>query len=196
MMLANLPCLAPIVRDLRAGLERRYRVEVARDGGDRFSYRLRIKVTKTKVPKGSTAEPRLDVRLTDYRSVVGGHTIKMGLAGGGLMPVEPSGLPGGFSIAGPQGPTWLPLLSLYVPGGEEDGEFPVLPVEVGGGLKFSGKGTRAKERFDVAAEMTREGKSLGTLTFGASLDRQGWPTKADGTLVSADGTTRFTLERG
>ena len=152
-------------------------------------------MTETKVPKGQRGEPRFDVRLTDYRATSGGHTVSMRSMGGGEMTVEPTGLPGGLNVSGPQGPVWLPLVSFYLPG--EQSEFEVTRIDLGGGLSMVGKGKRGeKSSFDVATVLSREGKELGKLTFGATLDGQGWPTKAEGTLVSADGTMRFTVEKG
>lgn len=182
----------PPVRDLRPGLERKYRVSIVRAGGDEYAYRLRAKVAETKEPKGEKGALRLDLRLTDYRATVSERRVSQGLIGGGLMPLEPTGLPGGLSIVGPQGPIWLPLLSLYLP---TQDDFTVPKIDLGG-VSLAGKGKIGeKGRIEIDGTISRDDRELGKLTLATSLDAKGWPLKAEGSLVSADGTYRFTLEK-
>ncbi|RYG21297.1 hypothetical protein EON82_19080 [bacterium] len=189
---------APL-RDLRAGPERRYRVRVEIEGRESFTYRLGLKIVGGKLAAKS-AEPRLEIKLTDYRANVEGREAKTAKLGGGVLGLPTAGLPEGIDISGPQGPFWLPLLSLYLPDGPEDGDSPIVKNVIGPNLRLEGKATFARKdgKGSVAldASIFREGRPLGKFATTTSLDRDGWPRKAEGTLVSADGTYRFTLERG
>ena len=192
-----LPC-APLARDLRPGRERKYRVEVRQDAGDEFFYRLRLRMVETKVAKIGKSESRLDARLTDYRGTMDGQKVSARLIGGGQMAFETSGVPAGLSVVGPQGPVWLPLLALAFPGGEE-GDFDLPATDVGAGLRFVGHGTLARKdgqpRITLDASLSRAESALGKVTITTTLDGDGWPKRAEGTLVSADGTYRFLLAR-
>ena len=145
------------------------------------------------------AELKLDLRLTDYRATMQGQSLRAALVGGGEMAADPTGLPNGLNVTGPQGPVWLPLLLFYFPGGE-DGPFDVARTPVGAGLDLAGKGTLAtkggRARVAIEATLVASGRSYGTLTLEVALDREGWPERGEGKLVSADGTTGFTLARG
>ena len=198
---------APPVRTMRAGLERKYRVTVVQEAGDRFEYRLRARVSapvapklpKIKLPKGASPPLEtllLDLRLADYRATVGERKISAPLIGGGQMDVAPNGLPVGLNVTGPLGPVWLPVLAFYLPASGEDGKFTVPSTPVAPGLDLLGKGTIGKGRFDLEGTFQAGAATLARLTLATTLDREGWPVKAEGTLVSEDGTYRFTLARG
>lgn len=205
---------APAVkREMRIGLERRYRVRVEQEGGDEYAYRLRAKVVdpaaKVKLPKSLPPGLKpdlpaerlvLELRLADYRATVEGQKVSAPLIGGGQMPVGPNGLPLGLSIAGPQGPVWLPLLALYLPADGAEGPFTVARVAVGNGLDLLGEGALAREKgvasVSLDARLATKEKEIAKLTLSTRLDAQGWPTKAEGTFVGDDGTYRFTLTRG
>gem|GEM_PF-5303259 len=195
MLALTFALLAPLVREVRPGVERRYRVEMVQNSGDRFSYRLRARVVETKVPKGGKGELKLDLRLTDYHATIGEQKVASPLVGGGEMGIEPTGLPSGLSIAGPQGPIWLPLLAFYLPALDEDGDVTVPKTDVSG-LELAGKGSWKRPRLDLDTTLAFAEKTLGKLTIGTTLDKAGWPQKAEGSLVSADGTYHFTVERG
>ena len=180
----------PPVRDLRPGLERKYRVTVTHLE-DRSSYRLAVRVVEAKSDKGKKGELSLDLRLTDYRAVIDGRKASTRTLGGGPMALTANGLPGELSIAGPQGPIWLPLLSLYLPSA---GEFDVPKVDVGGGIAMTGRGRYGKTA-EIDAVLTRQGEEIGKVALATTLDPQGWPLKAEGSLVSAEGTYAFTLQR-
>lgn len=194
MFLPALVLAEPLVRDLKPGTERRYRVTVEQEAGDRYAYRLRAKIVTPKVPKGAKAEIRLDLRLTDYKATLGGQKVSARLVGGGEMALEANGLPSGLNVAGPQGPIWLPVLALYLPALDEDGDVAVPNTDLSG-LTLAGKGTWKRPRLDLDTTLSFKDKALGKLTLGTELDKAGWPKKSEGKLVSADGTYRFTLER-
>ena len=187
------------LRTVRAGTERRYRVKVQIEGREGFSYRRGLKVVGGKLAE-KAAEPRLEMKLTDYRATLEGRAVKTAKLGGGVLGLPAEGLPEGIDVSGPQGPFWLPLLAFYLPGGKEDGESLIAKNTIGPNLSLDGKATLSHKDRRVAvaldASILREGKDLGKLTLSAELDREGWPTKAGGTLISADGTYHFTLERG
>lgn len=202
LLLAFAVAQAPLARDVRAGVERKYRVAIDQEGGDHYAYRLRLRMVKPKVPKGMTpnegsAATRLDLRLTDYRATMDEQKVSAPFVGGGEMPLEGSGLPGGLNVTGPSGPVWLPLLAFYLPSGGKEGEFAIAKVAVGPGLDLAGKGTASRGggrlRLDLDAALVAEGQEMGKLTISTTLDGAGWPEKAEGKLVSADGTFRFTL---
>lgn len=195
MLALTFALVAPLVRDVRPGVERRYRVEVVQDSGDRYAYRLRARVVETKLPKGGKGELKLDLRLTDYRATIGEQKVSSPLVGGGEMGIEPTGLPSGLNIAGPQGPIWLPLLAFYLPALDEDGDVSVPKTDVSG-LVLAGKGTWKRPRLDLDTTLAFGDRTLGKLTLATTLDKAGWPQKAEGSLVSADGTYRFAVERG
>lgn len=198
----------PPAREMREGLERKYRITVEQEAGDRYAYRLRARMTApavAKLPKGmeppkGQAAPQgglvLDLRLTDYRATIGEQTVTSALIGGGQMGMEPNGLPKGLNVTGPQGPVWLPLLAFYLPAPGDDGKFNVPATPVAPGLDLVGNGTFAKGHYDLQGSLQSGGTSLGKLTISATLDASGWPTKAEGALVSEDGTYRFKVEKG
>ncbi len=193
----------PFVREMRADLERKYRVEVTQEAGDRYEYRLRMRVVTPKLPAGAkigaNTDLRLEVRLTDYRATMEGHKVSANMIGGGEMTVDPTGLPNGVNVTGPQGPVWLPVLSFYFPGGDE-GPSDIFRVPVGGRLEMGGKGAfsrvKGAARMELETSLAASGHTFGKLTISTKLDREGWPERATGTFVSADGTYHFKLERG
>ena len=96
----------PVKREIRAGLERKYRVEVVQDAGDRVSYRLRTKIVdpaantkkgRRNAPKGTKAEPPvplvLELRLTDYRATLDGQKVSAATVGGGKLPMGRTACP-------------------------------------------------------------------------------------------------------
>ena len=193
------------MRVYRPGLERRYRVAVEQDAGDRYGYQLRLRMVlpKTpKLPKGATAPPakdvalKLEMRLTDYRATVSEQKVSAPSLGGGETAVEPNGLPNALSLAGPSGPIWMPLLCLYLPA-DDDKAFDFEKIDVGSGLAFSGKGTLSRGdggvRIDSEGTFSSGEREMGRLTMRTILDREGWPMSAEGKLVNGDGTYRFTL---
>ena len=186
---------APPARNLSTGLERRYRVSVVREGGDEFRYRLQTKVAPQKTATGKD----LELTLTDYQGVVDGRKIHVGRLGGGLLPIAATGMPSGLNVTGPQGPMWLPLVAFYLPGITQEGPFDLPDVGLDGGLVLGGKGEYAEKKTRMVvltATLSRSEKPLGTLAVATTIDDAGWPQKSEGTLVSADGTTRFTLAKG
>lgn len=192
---------SPLLRDLRAGFERSYRVHVEPDGGVPFDYRLTTKCEPLK--KGGKAVPdrrQLSIRLSDYRTTADGHTLRTPKLGGGEMPIEATGIPGGLNISGPMGRIWLPLLAWALPDEAEVGkEFTFPPAALDSGMSFGGTGLRhEKERgrtlVDFHGVVLRDGKSIGKLEMTIWVDGKGWPSEATGSLVSADGTTQFTLK--
>lgn len=200
----------PLVREMRVGLERKYRVSVQQEAGDQYGYRLKVLVVKPesaklgaapKLPQTPAIPPgelHLELRLTDYRATTVGQTVSSPFIGGGEMTVEPTGLPKGLNVTGPQGPVWLPLLSFYFPAGE--GAFEIARIPVGGGLEMTGKGTLSKAKgaaqVEIAASFVAGDRTIGKLTISTRLDGSNWPDKASGTFVSEDGTYHFTLARG
>ena len=195
---------APFVRESRPGTERKYRVKMEQDGGDRFEYRLRAKVVRPKVPKGAVLDKEgketrlLELRLGDYRATIAGQKVSAASMGGGQMPLEETGLPGGLDVTGPSGPVWLPLLALYFPGVRE-GEFTMPRIAVGSGYSLSGGGKASldggKVRIDVEGTFSSGDQTTGKLTLSTTLDRAGWPERSEGTFVGRDGTYRFTLSK-
>lgn len=185
---------AALVRDLRPRVERRYRVKVDSDMGTGFAYRIAFKVVG-----GKAAESNLEMKLSDYRATFEGHEIKNAKLGAGVLGITAFGLPTGLDISGPQGPFWIPLLSLYFPDTKEDGESPLEKTTVGTGLSLEGKAMLSrkdgKATVVVDGSIVRQSKPLGKLTVTTLLNSDGWPRKSEGTLVSADGTYHFTLDR-
>lgn len=187
------------VRDLRPGVEHRYRVKIEAGAESRYSYRIALKVTGVKAAVQKETEPKLEMKLSDYQASVGGHEVKNAKMGGGVLNLGAIGLPSGLDISGPQGPFWLPLLSLYLPDAKEDGEYPIGTANIGPGISLEGRTVLShkdkKATVTIDASVVRESKLLGKLTLTTQLGPDGWPRKAEGTLVSADGTHHFTLER-
>jgi hypothetical protein len=200
MLLASTLQDAAPVRDLRPGVEHRYRAKIEVGSGDRFSYRITFKIVGAKAGPAEAVEPKLEMKLSDYRATVQGHEVKNAKMGGGVLSLGAIGLPTGLDISGPQGPFWLPLIALYLPDAKEEGDYPIGKALVGPGLSLEGKSTLSrkdkKASVTLDASVVRDAKPLGKLTVATLLDSNGWPRKAEGTLVSADGTYRFTLERG
>lgn len=203
----------PLKREIRAGLERKYRVEVVQEAGDQVAYRLRTKIvdpkarTKTSrrnVPKGTKAEPPgpfvLELRLTDYRATLDGQKVSAATIGGGQLPIGANGLPSGLNVTGTQGPMWLPILAFYFPDDGAEGAFVIVPTPVGQGLELVGSGTLNVERdrrtIKLDASLATGDKKFAKLTMTTTVDGAGWPEKAEGTFVSEDGTYRITLVRG
>lgn len=189
-----------LVRTLKPGLERRYRAHVKSESGDEYAVRIGAKVVSSKAPLAKGSPIRLELRFTDYRATIDEQKLNSRSVGGGQLEIGPSDLPAGLVVAGPQGPIWLPLVSLYLPDLEKEGDFSITPTSVGGSLQLEGKGTLAKRSGHVTVHLdgalTNATKKLGTLTVDTTFDGQGWPEQAEGTMVSADGTYHFTLKRG
>ena len=185
---------AALVRDLKPRVEHRYRVKVDSDMGTGFAYRIAFKVVG-----GKAAESNLEMKLSDYRATFEGHEVKNAKLGAGVLGIGALGLPSGLDISGPQGPFWISLLSLYLPDLKEDGDAPIDKSSVGKGLSLEGKATLShkdgKATVAIDGSIVREGKSLGKLTVSTKINSDGWPRKSEGTLVSADGTYHFTLDR-
>ena len=189
-------------REMRVGLERKYRVSVEQEAGDRYAYRLRVRVIKPTLPKiegSKTPDPslRLEIRLTDYRATLNEQGVSAPFIGGGEMEIDPTGLPHGIDVTGLLGPVWLPVLSFYRP--VEEGAFDVSHVSVGSGLELVGKGVLAKKEgkpmIDLNARLTAGAREFGKLNLSTRLDGGGWPERAEGTFISADGTYHLKLER-
>ena len=175
---------------------------VEQDAGDRYAYRLRLRIVRPKSPKPIKGEAppeeqplKIEMRLTDYRATLSGQKVSAGMIGGGETPYGTNGLPGALNMAGPSGPIWIPLLSLYLP--PEEGGFKIPAFEVGTGMTFTGEGTAVRKDGALTIEMEggflSDGRELGRMTMKTLLDREGWPASAEGELVNGDGTYRFTL---
>ena len=191
----------PLVRTYRSGLERVYHVSVEQDAGNRYAYRLRLRIVRPKTTQGETpsetSHAKLEMRLTDYRASLSGLKVKAATIGGGATAFESNGLPEALNVGGPTGPIWFPLLSLYLP--SEKGEFKIPPLDVGTGLTFTGEGTAVRK--DGTVTITTEGgflldgREMGRLGMTTVLDSEGWPTRAEGKLENGDGVYRFTVAK-
>lgn len=190
-----------LARDLRVGFERSYRVHVEPDNGAPFDYRLSTKCEPLK--KGDKAVPdrrQLSISLGDYRTRANDRTVHTAKLGAGVLPIEATGLPEGLNISGPMGRIWLPLLAWALPANAEaEKEFTFNPMALDSGLSFGGTGVVHKAEhnripMDFHGSILRDGKPIGKLEMTIELDAKAWPLKANGTLVSGDGTTEFTLK--
>jgi hypothetical protein len=180
-------------REIKNKQTHRLRVHLSLEpGGDPETIDYEVSAV-TEVKPNSTTSSKLDLKIGNYVLHAAEHVIRKKLVGAGKLSLGELGLPGALMDSMSDTHFWYPLLCLYLPEEIKDGAFPV-DQPLGTRVEMRGSGTFKGNEFTIEGTLDSGTDSVAKYKISWSVDRQGWPRRAEGEVTDSTGTIQFKLK--